>query len=53
MDNLLEWMQRPSFKILMPEYSIIIVGPFPPPVMGLSTINEKILNKIENHGINV
>ena len=53
MDKLLEWLQWPSFKILMPEYSIIIVGPFPPPVMGLSTINEKILNKIENHGINV
>jgi len=37
----------------MSEHSIIIVGPFPPPVMGLSTINEKMLNKIESHGINV
>ena len=53
MDKLLEWMQWPNLKILMSEHSIIIVGPFPPPVMGLSTINEKMLNKIESHGINV
>jgi len=53
MDKLLEWIQRPNFKIIMPEHSIIIVGPFPPPVTGLSTINEKMLNKIESHGINV
>jgi hypothetical protein len=53
MDKLLIWMQWPSFKILMPEHSIIIVGPFPPLAMGLSIINEKMLNKIERHGVNV
>ena len=53
MDKLLEWIQWPSFKILIPEHSIIIVGPFPPPVTGLSTINEKMFNKIESHCINV
>jgi len=37
----------------MSKHSIIIVGPFPPPVTGLSTINERMLNKIESQGINV
>ena len=37
----------------MSEHSIIMVGPFPPPVTGLSTINEKLFNKVEKHGINV
>jgi len=37
----------------MHKQSIIIVGPFPPPVTGLSTINERMARKLISNSINV